>query len=48
MAHLPDQIMINVHPQRWDNRMFPWVRELLLQNLKNVVKGIFVMVKNEK
>ncbi len=35
---LPDKIMINVHPQRWTNDYFPWVKELVGQNFKNVVK----------
>ncbi len=35
---LPDKIMINTHPQRWDDRFGPWVKELVWQNVKNVVK----------
>jgi hypothetical protein len=35
---LPDQIMFTFHPQRWTDKPFPWVKELLLQNTKNVVK----------
>jgi len=23
---LPDKIMLNTHPQRWDDRAWPWVR----------------------
>lgn len=38
VAELPDQIMITIHPQRWDNRPWPWLREYVWQNLKNVVK----------
>lgn len=37
---LPDKIMITVHPQRWDNRLLPWIRELIWQNIKNVGKRI--------
>jgi hypothetical protein len=37
-THLSDHIMINVHPQRWDDRPLLWIREFFLQNLKNVVK----------
>ena len=29
---LPDKIMINVHPQRWDDRFGPWVKELRLKD----------------
>ncbi|MFZ2339145.1 MAG: hypothetical protein WAW07_05405 [Bacteroidales bacterium] len=35
---LPDKIMITVHPQRWDNRPLPWTRELIWQNIKNIIK----------
>lgn len=37
---LPAQLMINVHPQRWDNRMLPWIKELIGQRVKNGVKGV--------
>ena len=32
---LPDKIMMNVHPQRWTDRPFPWVRpgETLLRRI---------------
>jgi len=35
---LPNQIMFTFHPQRWTDKPFPWLKELLLQNAKNVVK----------
>jgi len=38
---LPDKIMFTFHPQRWTNKPFPWVKELLMQNLKNIVKQYF-------
>ena len=37
---LPPQIMINAHPQRWSDAWIPWFNELLLQNVKNIVKRI--------
>lgn len=37
-GRLPDQIMINTHPQRWENRALPWAKELVWQNMKNIVK----------
>ena len=37
---LPDKIMLTVHPQRWDDRPFPWIKELVWQNVKNVIKGV--------
>ena len=38
---LPDKIMLNTHPQRWNDKPWPWVKELVWQNVKNVVKKYF-------
>lgn len=35
---LPDQIMLNIHPQRWTDNYYFWAKELILQNLKNIIK----------
>ena len=43
---LPDRIMITVHPQRWGDSFFPWARELVWQNFKNVVKWGVVKVND--
>ena len=42
---LPDKIMFTMHPQRWHNGGLPWVKELVLQNVKNVVKKWFFVGK---
>ena len=39
---LPDKVMLNIHPQRWDDRFGPWMKELVWQNVKNVVKRIII------
>lgn len=39
---LPDKIMFTFHPQRWTDRPLPWLKELVMQNIKNVVKGVLV------
>jgi len=39
---LPDKIMLNTHPQRWTDKPWPWVKELVWQNVKNVVKKYFL------
>jgi predicted glycosyltransferase len=39
---LPDQIMFTIHPQRWSNKPLPWIKELLAQNIKNIIKSTFV------
>lgn len=42
---LPDQLMITTHPQRWFDFGFSWMKELIMQNIKNVVKA--AIVKNK-
>ena len=39
-CRLPGRLMITTHPQRWNDKAFPWMGELLLQNIKNVVKAV--------
>ena len=43
---LPDKIMINVHPQRWDDRVGPWVSELIKQSVKNVIKKLLIGLRD--
>ena len=40
---LPNQVMLNIHPQRWNDNHLKWLNELISQNLKNYIKK---MVKN--
>ncbi|MDP3115419.1 MAG: hypothetical protein Q8M98_11720 [Candidatus Cloacimonadaceae bacterium] len=37
-GELPDQLMINTHPQRWNDGWAKWLRELVMQRVKNQVK----------
>lgn len=39
-GRLPDQIMINTHPQRWNDNVLLWTRELVWQSVKNQVKRL--------
>lgn len=39
---LPSKIMITVHPQRWSSSAAPWVKELVLQNFKNLIKRVII------
>lgn len=39
---LPKQIMITVHPQRWTDNRRLWLKELILQRTKNIVKRFIV------
>jgi hypothetical protein len=41
---LPDKIMITTHPQRWNDNLFPWLVEFLIQNLKNIIKIYYLLL----
>jgi hypothetical protein len=43
---LPDKIMINVHPQRWTDNPVEWMKELVWQNVKNVVKRLMLKLRD--
>jgi len=43
---LPDFIMFTIHPQRWHSNNLLWMEELIMQNLKNVAKGILRRIRN--
>lgn len=42
---LPDQIIINTHPQRWFPFGLNWMEELVLQNVKNVAKRGLMLIR---
>lgn len=42
---LPDQLMITTHPQRWYDFGYGWIKELVLQNVKNIAKAVIVSKK---
>ena len=42
---IPKNLMVTVHPQRWNPFGIAWCKELALQNVKNVVKRALVSVK---
>ncbi|MCX6266810.1 MAG: hypothetical protein NTW16_05560 [Bacteroidetes bacterium] len=41
----PTKAAINIHPQRWNDNPWAWTKELLLQNMKNVVKQGLLAIK---
>ena len=41
---LPNQIMINCHPQRWSNSFSNWIIELVLQSIKNPIKRMITNI----
>ena len=38
----PVYAMLNFHPQRWNDNPQLWLREIILQNLKNAAKAVIV------
>lgn len=41
-GNFPERVMINTHPQRWTDNKYQWMKELVLQSAKNLVKRLFV------
>ena len=39
---MPNDVIINTHPHRWYSSPFGWVKELVSQNTKNLVKKLIV------
>jgi len=44
---LPQSIMFTFHPQRWNDNIVIWTKELLLQSIKNTIKKYFYVKKTE-
>lgn len=42
---IPNQTMFTFHPQRWHDNSLLWIKELLLQNIKNTIKKHFYIKK---
>lgn len=38
---LSDKLMINIHPERWNDNYLKWVENFLGQNLRNIIKIFF-------
>jgi len=41
----PKQTMLNFHPQRWNDKPIPWLKELFWQNVKNQGKRMLVILR---
>lgn len=39
-GEMPDRLIINTHPQRWNSSLVPWIKELVGQNIRNVIKSV--------
>jgi hypothetical protein len=45
LNRLPSHLMIAIHPQRWNDNILMWAKELMMQSDKNIIKKYFY-VKN--
>ena len=41
-GYLPDKMVINTHPQRWNDASLPWVWEIGAQSVKNRLKKLVI------
>lgn len=41
----PKQVMLNFHPQRWNDKLIPWLKEFMWQNIKNQGKRMLVRLR---
>ena len=41
----PVEVMLNFHPQRWNDAFFPWLREFVWQNVKNQGKRVLLAIR---
>ena len=39
-GNLPPRVMITTHPQRWTDSRIGWIKEIVIQNLKNIIKRL--------
>lgn len=40
-----ERILITTHPQRWTNRWGEWCKELIIQNVKNIIKRVLICLR---
>ncbi len=45
-GNFPEKAMLTFHPQRWTNSPVLWTKELVMQNIKNIIKKYFLVKSN--
>ena len=48
VGEIPSNLMITCHPNRWNDEVSKWMRELVMQNIKNTAKYAIVKLKSGK
>lgn len=43
-GRLPEHVMMTTHPQRWTNNRGAWLKELFVQNFKNIIKKFLIKI----
>ena len=41
-GRMPKHVMMTTHPQRWTNEIGAWYKEMIVQNIKNIIKRIII------
>jgi hypothetical protein len=44
-GRIPRDLMVTIHPQRWNQFGMAWCKELVIQNVKNIIKGLIIKTK---
>lgn len=44
----PKQAMLTIHPQRWNDALIPWAKELVWQNVKNLGKWFIIKLREKQ
>ena len=42
---MPENIMFTVHPPRWNDTMTAWLKQLIMQNIKNEIKRLIIITR---
>ena len=45
---LPDKIILNIHPARWNDNYVIWFYRFVLQKMKNFAKYFLSILRNKK
>lgn len=46
VQRLPSKVMFTIHPERWHAALFPWAKELVWQNVKNIGKQVLIKFRS--
>lgn len=44
-GNFPVKVMMTFHPQRWNDNVYDWSKELISQNIKNQIKYLLIKIR---